>query len=1459
MSETGTDHQANSDEVADRWRPHRAGVRNVWEYDDQVFSFADGRLILRGPNGSGKSNALALLFPFLVEGVMSADAMDPFAGGRSMRSLLLGVLRDDDAGSRKFRHEQRLGYVWMEFERTASGNGATPEHLTIGCGARATAASTNTASWFFVTDQRVGLDFELAPDGSPLTRGRLRDELGNAAVFDTAETYRAAVDRALLGLGADRHQKLTTLIRVLRRPQLAGKLDLRLLSEVLSGGLPSLDDRVLDDVAQSLDDLEATQRDLADLKVTRSIVDAFVPVYVAYLGGEALGRSAAVIDAAQVLRRANRTVVDAEAEATRLDGAIAENESKRRGAALERSAADGRRSAVLESPAYRDASSLVEVEGSVGRAAKVERNAAEQRDACAGRAEAAQSAASTAAERAAESLSGAEAALTEVEDSADAADIAWTLTRDEARRPDRLEPGARVAERARRDDLKVVRAALVQRNEAARDHARAEEAASQALRAVDEADVAVAEAETSTRQRRTELSESVERWVAGAPWLAEVVDAAAEREARDPASVDAQPVDTAEVRERLAAAVGTVGESGAPSLSAAFREATDPARVGLIERRSASKGHIDTLTAAVGSLETQRDEVASETDPGPAPPTWRTEREPGRPGAPLWRCCDWAPGVDDHDRAQLEAALDASGLLDAWIEPDGDEPATRTSEGSADSWFASLSDAEPGDPTGLASVLVPSVPEGSGLDEQVVARVLASIELTDHGAINSGPRRGASGVSAGGRFALGPLRGRATKPEPEYVGATARAERRRRRLAELDALIVAAAEAVEVEIAVFQTLEAALVALRAASSTLPPEDGLLRSLNAERSARSHAEARREVAERAEEAESVAAGSAAAAESDLQSTAARHRLVGDDASLDRVTELVDRYAGAVRSALTIRRTAESDAERADQDAERAAEATQLLSNAERDLAAAAEEHSTLASRAATLRERLGDDAEAPLEALKRAQADLDEIEVRFDVLWEALGELQTSRGRAGEAADQARAAVARHEATLTARSERLPVLRRRDLLALLLPDHFQADAPAPDPSETRQGDGDAAPSIEADAGSSARPDHSVDASRGPEAHVVPSEELPVDAVAFARWLNGRLDGVAPTPQQREQNIAALDRAQKKVIDELHHGYDAAFPHDDDLVTVEINSDAGMVSLADLTAELARQDAALQSYLTEGDREVFERFLLNQVSHQLRRLLTDADEFVAGVNQALADVRTTSRLGVDLGWELNTDDPGIRQAVRLLRHDTEQMGEDERQALRSFFERVIRAQRAEDPTAGYRAALEKALDYRAWHEFRPYLRTADNKRVKLTRNQYRQLSGGEQAMALHQPLFAAAAAHYDRADPTAPRMIALDEAFAGIDEEMRGKLMGLTVAFDLDVILTGHELWGAYGEVPSVAVHDLLRRPPAEGVSVVSLRWDGHELIEDDELAGTATESLLQVAPDEGLFAFDPDGT
>ena len=39
--------------MRERWHMNRIGFVNFWLYDDEVFSFADGKLLLRGQNGSG--------------------------------------------------------------------------------------------------------------------------------------------------------------------------------------------------------------------------------------------------------------------------------------------------------------------------------------------------------------------------------------------------------------------------------------------------------------------------------------------------------------------------------------------------------------------------------------------------------------------------------------------------------------------------------------------------------------------------------------------------------------------------------------------------------------------------------------------------------------------------------------------------------------------------------------------------------------------------------------------------------------------------------------------------------------------------------------------------------------------------------------------------------------------------------------------------------------------------------------------------------------------------------------------------------------------------------------------------------------------------------------------------------------------------------------------------------------
>ena len=62
-----------------RFQPTRAGIVSLYQYGDQTFDFADGRLLLRGHNTSGKTKALELLLPFCLDGDISPRKLDPFA------------------------------------------------------------------------------------------------------------------------------------------------------------------------------------------------------------------------------------------------------------------------------------------------------------------------------------------------------------------------------------------------------------------------------------------------------------------------------------------------------------------------------------------------------------------------------------------------------------------------------------------------------------------------------------------------------------------------------------------------------------------------------------------------------------------------------------------------------------------------------------------------------------------------------------------------------------------------------------------------------------------------------------------------------------------------------------------------------------------------------------------------------------------------------------------------------------------------------------------------------------------------------------------------------------------------------------------------------------------------------------------------------------------------------------
>ena len=155
-----------------RFKPTRAGIINLWDYYDEEFAFADGRLALRGHNGSGKTKALEVLFPFVLDGGLDARRLDPFSGeNRTMKANLL--YRGQDA---------EHGYVWMEFGRGPTGEQVETVTLVIGLTAHKNWERPRPS--FFITGQRMGIDFGLlSADSRPLTAKQLTAVLGRDACY----------------------------------------------------------------------------------------------------------------------------------------------------------------------------------------------------------------------------------------------------------------------------------------------------------------------------------------------------------------------------------------------------------------------------------------------------------------------------------------------------------------------------------------------------------------------------------------------------------------------------------------------------------------------------------------------------------------------------------------------------------------------------------------------------------------------------------------------------------------------------------------------------------------------------------------------------------------------------------------------------------------------------------------------------------------------------------------------------------------------------------------------------------------------------------------------------------------------------------------------------------------------------------------------------------------------------
>ena len=337
-----------------------------------------------------------------------------------------------------------------------------------------------------------------------------------------------------------------------------------------------------------------------------------------------------------------------------------------------------------------------------------------------------------------------------------------------------------------------------------------------------------------------------------------------------------------------------------------------------------------------------------------------------------------------------------------------------------------------------------------------------------------------------------------------------------------------------------------------------------------------------------------------------------------------------------------------------------------------------------------------------------------------------------------------------------------------------------------------------------------------------------------ALDAARLVAAAWPAIPYAPSNLGDALHRLSESVHSVRTTLSARADLELETDEDVQIFIAIVDGVRVGAAPLLDILRAEAEQSRHEITEQERELFDQTLTGDTRRHLAARIRQANELVDGMNARLERVRTASRVAVRLVWQVAPDLPtGTRTARDLLLKDPVRLTEHDRESLHRFFRERIDHAKADDTAASWEQQLAQVFDYTAWHRFTVKIDRANGDGWQpLTKKLHGALSGGEKAIALHLPLFAAVAAHYQVA-PEAPRVILLDEVFVGVDTTNRGQVFALLSALDLDLVLTSDHEWCTYAELTGIGIHQLITGSDGDdAVTTARFTWDGHGLVPAD---------------------------
>ena len=1355
--------------MTERFKMNRIGFVNFWLYDEEDFEFVDGKLLLRGQNASGKSITTQSFIPFILDGDRTPSRLDPF--GSSDRRMEYYFLGEEGK-------EESTGYLFLELKKEGSN-----EYRTIGIGQKAKRGKPMDFWGFVVLDgRRIGKDLwlykEVGSNKIPLDKRELKAALGEDNFFTTSQSeYKNAVNQYIFGFRkAEQYEQFIKLLVKVRAPKLSKEFKPTKVYEILNDSLQTLTDedlRAMVDAMEKMDEiqdsLEGLSRAFEDVKIIRN-------EYIRYNQYMLAKKAQAYMTAKQKVET-KRAYLEAQEEKQRETERM-KKEDSRRLIELE----EQKKLKETEQTGLLD-TQLEEIDKKLELAKKEYQEASDKAQHWEKK-----------IQECKEQIWQGQRRIKEIQDRLDQrkqelADKRQELIeQQEILQWDQHEAAVKIIDSEAYErsgeilkNLDALRRLFAECKKAIRIYEEISRRYDELAMQTEQLGRQKAEEEAGQRAAQEAVTTQMDEWITGlyeaekngAVWKPEKdVLRNAEKKLRDYSS---------------SADAGTILELLRTDYERQRQEKLDTVH-GLEHQCRMYSEELEQSKEELAGLKRQ-EELIPERDENTKQSREALWRE-GIDAVPFYKTIEFGKGITEAESARIEAQLSKMGLLDALVVDEADF--ARIQSRCPEFLDTILYVKEKGHSD--FSALTVSEEVNPRLRETVL-RILSNIYED---------KADGQGIFLGkdGRFLHGILAGKADKiGNAEFVGTLVRPKRTEQNMRELEETISKMTERLlqtEEEIAV---VKEKLALLAEEYQRLPGFQKLDDALEKEREC-----------------------------------GLRLALICADFE-KKISE--ERKAEAQKKAqyqIVMQQCRPFPYGRTEEAYEEAAEALEeyvhILQELRQNLLqirAERSNHMTEEDRIARLEEILDDafvEKRGHTTNIKKYELQISQLEEylnrpdivekasRLKQLREELKEIEAERETRKE--------------ELAALSERLRVLlednpkqkeelRQMIMMESCLRKYFEEELDLRLVVE-RSG---------LSLSDCAR--KAVEALRESDKNREPTDMLQALHQVYLRH-NGSLVRYgtaleecfeAPESDLGEEQAAGAIRKRVRVVSVWN---------------------GKKLYLEEFYSILKQAIEETELLIQKKDRELFEDILSQTISQQLTDRIAESRKWVLDMSQLMKEMDTSMGLIFSLDWKPrkaeNDDELDTADLEKILLRDSALLTMEDIEKVAMHFRSKIRMEKRtleeNNGMINYMELVRDALDYRKWFEFHMYFRRGEGDRKLLTNAAFNRFSGGEKAMAMYVPLFAAVNAQYQKAgNDDHPRVIALDEAFAGVDDKNISSMFELVHKLDFDYIMNSQALWGCFATVKGLRIAELSRPQDSQVVSVIRYTWNGQERILDEQ--------------------------